>query len=483
MQVMKIKYGLAAAALAIALAAISGCGGGSGTQAGGGIGGSGITVAAAGTVSNFGSIIVNDVEYATSDAEVVIERESKGRGDAAVTSHLSIGMVVRVEGQRDANGTSTAGRVVYNDNVEGPVESVTLLDTAVVELVVMGQTVRVDANTVFQNTSIDAIEAGNVLEVSGLVDETGVILASYARKTADSFDPASPVELKGVVQNLNPPARTFTINALTVDYSSAALSGFSGADPLPGRLVEVNGRLVGPRTLLATHVFVERELGQDDAESAEIEGFVTRFGSAAQFHVGTIEVTTDAATALEGLTLDDILSDARIIARGPLTNGIIRADEIRFPERIRLESNVDAVDAGSGLITLQALAPIGVQINSSTKVLGAPGRRTIQPGDHVKVFARLDAQNEIVAAKILVKPASDRAALKGVVEIKAAPATLVVLGVTIDTSSIPTGGFLGKGGRPLTAAEFFAAVQEGDTVTVTGTLGGSTIAWSAIAID
>ena len=75
-----------------------GCGGsGSGGTAGGGIGGSGITVSAVsvGSVASFGSIIVNDVEFDTTNAEVVVEGEVRGTGDAAVTGFLSRGMVVR----------------------------------------------------------------------------------------------------------------------------------------------------------------------------------------------------------------------------------------------------------------------------------------------------------------------------------------------------------------------------------------------------
>ncbi|TFG44036.1 MAG: hypothetical protein E4H48_01160, partial [Syntrophobacterales bacterium] len=103
-----------------------GCGNSGGT-AGGGIGGSGITVSAVsvGSVASFGSIIVNDVEFDTTNAEVVVEGEVRGTGDAAVTSLLSRGMVVRVEGRLDGERTGTAARVVFNDNVEGPVESIT----------------------------------------------------------------------------------------------------------------------------------------------------------------------------------------------------------------------------------------------------------------------------------------------------------------------------------------------------------------------
>ncbi len=126
MQANKI---IAGTALVIALAALGGCGGGGGgSVAGGGVGGSGVTVASVGTVTGFGSVIVNGVAYATGDAEIFIENESKGSGDAALVQYISTGMVVRVEGVLNADGSATASRVFFNEDLKGPVESITELD-------------------------------------------------------------------------------------------------------------------------------------------------------------------------------------------------------------------------------------------------------------------------------------------------------------------------------------------------------------------
>ena len=486
MRVLRLENMLAVAALAMTLAALIGCGGSGGDNlAGGGIGGTGVTVAAVGTVSDFGSVIVNDVEYTTSDAEVVVERDVRGRGDVAVTTYLSRGMIVRIEGLIDENGNGEATRVVYNDNVEGPVERITPIDDIVAEIVVMGQTVLVDDQTVFHGIDLAAIGEGNVVEVSGLVDTAGTLFASYVRKKADSLDPNIPVDLKGVVQNLDASARTFTINSLTIDYSSAALSGFSGTDPLPGRLVEVDGRLINPDTMLATRVAAENELGPNEVDSAELDGFITQFSTVSQFRVGSIDITTDSATVLNDVSPDDLQSDTRLIVRGPLTNGTILADEIRFPEKIKLESNVEAVDIIGGSITLRALSPIQVLTSAATKIVGASGLDKIQSGDHVKIFAKLNARNEVVATKVLVKPGSETAGLKGTVEVKTAP-VLLVLGVTIDTSPIPEdGGFIDKNGRAVTSFEFFGSLIEGQTVVnARGTLdqvnGEWRVVWNAI---
>jgi hypothetical protein len=96
---------------------------GRGPLAGGGIGGTGVTVASVGTVSGFGSVIVNGVVYDTTGAEVFVENVSKGSGDSAVVLNLLPGMVVRVEGRISEDGSATAESVFFSSTLKGPVES------------------------------------------------------------------------------------------------------------------------------------------------------------------------------------------------------------------------------------------------------------------------------------------------------------------------------------------------------------------------
>jgi hypothetical protein len=466
-----------------------GCGGGGGAGngvAGGGIGGSGITVSAvsSGTVTNFGSVIVNDVEFDTANAEVVVGGGVQGTGDAAVTSLLSRGMVVRVEGRLDGDTIGTAARVVYNPTVEGPLESITTLDDTVTELIVMGQTVRVDDRTVFRNATLDALVAGQVLEVSGLADAAGTIFATYVNKKADSLALNAPVGLKGVIDNLDTVARRFALNSLAIDYSSATVSGFSGAGPLQGQPAAVKGRLIGPDTLLATSVAFENELGLDDIDTADIEGFITQVASASRFAVGTVVIITDGATVFKDVLPADLSLGTRLKVRGALSSKIVLADEIAPADKVKLESNVSSVDLAGGRrsLTLAGLSPVVVKTNVATRFTGAAGLDQITIGNHVMVFGRASTPDRVIATKILVKPASDKVALKGPVESAASP-NFEILGVTVDTSLIPAGGFIGKDGQALTSAEFFAAAQTGDRVNAQGILSGATVEWNQVEID
>jgi len=460
-----------------------GCGGSGDTDslAGGGIGGSGITVSAVsvGSVSSFGSIIVNDVEFDTTNAEVVVEGEVRGTGDAAVTSFLSRGMLIRVEGRLDGDRTCTAARVVFNDNVEGPVESITALDALVTELVVMGQTVRVDDRTVFQSAPLGSIGVGNVLEVSGLVDEAGTIFATYVSKKSDSLASSAPVELKGIVQNLNTITRRFTINSLTIDYTTATVIGFSGADPLQGKLAEIKGRLIDPDTLVATRVVFENELGRDDIDTAEIEGFVTQFTSISRFAVGTVVIATDGATVFNDVVAEDLRIGTRLKIRGSLNSRIVLADEVALADKVKLESDVNSIDALGDSLSLSGLSPIAVQINASTKFTGVDNLSQIVVGSHVKIFGRATSSSGVIATKVLEKPGKGTVVLKGPGGVKS-QLRLWVLGVEINTSTIPPGSFVGKDGRPVSSNEFFSNLQTGDTVNARGTLAGQDVIWNAI---
>ena len=325
---------------ALMLMCCSDCGGGLLT-AGGGIGGTGFI--SRGIIAAFGSIFVNGTEFDTSNAIIMVEGEELGVGDAILLDNLDIGRVVTVEGRVTADGNSTiADRVMYNDNVEGPVESIRDRDTTAKEIVVLGQTVVVDVHTVFKGTTLSTIELDDVVEVSGLADEMGGVRATFLEKTGE-FAPGLVVEVKGFVQNLDAELETFEINDLTVDYSVADLSGLPGGVLAEGLFVEVEGILDATGgQMLATEMELEDELGSEDADEIEVTGYVTDFVSVFEFSVGNQLVYTDVDTAFVAGKPEDVEPGVRLEAEGSLVEGIIFAEEIEFwhPDRIEVEGVV-----------------------------------------------------------------------------------------------------------------------------------------------
>ena len=243
MRISCLKFALTAALLVLVAAAYLGCSGGGNNYAGGGIGGTGVVVSSVGTVNSFGSVIVNGVIYETSDAEVFVDNTSKGTGDAALVQNLAVGMVVRVEGLVNADGSASADRVFYGNYLKGPVESITELDTRSKQILILGQTILMDDRTVLRGATTASIATGMLVEVSGYLDESGRIAATYLAKIADALPADRAVQIKGVVQDLNTAAKSFKINALAVDYATADLSGLPGNTPQEGQLLRVSGTL------------------------------------------------------------------------------------------------------------------------------------------------------------------------------------------------------------------------------------------------
>ncbi len=89
---------LVAALAAVLLVVLGGCGGGVGTEGTGSY-----TISSSGTISGYGSIVVNDVHFDESTAAIVADDDSATTADV-----LALGMTVEV--QAGAISTDSAGR-------------------------------------------------------------------------------------------------------------------------------------------------------------------------------------------------------------------------------------------------------------------------------------------------------------------------------------------------------------------------------------
>jgi len=325
---------------------LNSCGGG--LTAGGGIGGSGII--SRGEISAFGSIVVNGTKFDTSNAALIVKGEETGVGDSIVRIYLDIGRVVTVEGSgREDDKNAVASRVIYSNNVEGPVEHIGNIDRTTKELVVLGQTVIINALTKFKGTSFDTIARNNVVEVSGLVDNSGTIWATFLEKIG-AFTASATVEVSGFVTNLDANLQTFKINDLTVDYSLADTSSLPGGVPANGLQVEVEGTLDATGgEMRATKVEPGDELGAEDAGEIEVIGFVTNLVTISEFTLGNQVVVVEKGAKIVDGELSDIAPGIKLEAAGTLVDGILYAHEIEFwgPDQIEVAGIVSDIVSGS----------------------------------------------------------------------------------------------------------------------------------------
>jgi hypothetical protein len=315
--------------------------------AGGGIGGTGII--SSGVVTGFGSIVVNGSKFDTSTAAVIINGEQIGVGDESVQNNLDIGRVVTVEGTGILDDINAkAVRVIYQDNVRGPIESMQDIDATTKEIEILGQIVIVNVITKFKETQFDSLAVDDVVAVSGYLDDNEIIRATFLEKIGD-INPT--FEVTGFVKNLNSVLNSFMINDLKVDYSSIAGDLPQGI-PAEGLFVEVEGRLAAGGELLAANLEIADELGGDDGDEVEVMGFVTEVISEngiIKFKIGNQEVHVDpdpqVVIYVDG-SPNDIAPGQKLEAEGSLEDGILVADEIEFwePDQIEVEGVVTEVD-------------------------------------------------------------------------------------------------------------------------------------------
>ncbi|MBU1236544.1 MAG: hypothetical protein KJ634_11090 [Gammaproteobacteria bacterium] len=321
---------------------VAGCGGGGGSTqvAGGGTGGTGVSY---GSVTGYGSVFVNGIEFNYDASSVSLDDDGQGE--------LKIGMVVRVHHGDidDASSTGTADDIEYEDNVKGPIASITSSGgTFPYTLTVAGQTIIVDGDScnpsavaptpalpsghacLYDSNSttpigISDLAPGEVVEISGLVDGTGAIRATYIEREHSTWNViTSKAEVKGRVSQLDTVAGTFRINDLTVGYSGATTEDLPGGSLSDGDYVEVKGTIDSATSLTPT-MTAEQVQGESegfdlsDSGEVEIEGYVSELTTSG-FKIGAQEVDVSGAASCSGITVN-----TRIEVEGSLVGGVLMA--------------------------------------------------------------------------------------------------------------------------------------------------------------
>jgi hypothetical protein len=455
--------------LALFVAACGGGGGGGNDNQIGGIDRGGNTIAQ-GPISGFGSVIVNGVRYGTGSATITIDDRP------GTESELRVGQVVRIEARPDASGTTlVATRITYDDDVEGPIQSI---DRAAGRMVVLGQTVRVGPATSFDDRivprSLEGLATGEWVEVSGLVGSDGSIQATRVERRAAG--PAA--EARGVASAVDTVARRLRVNGLLVDYSSALVSGFASGQPANGDLVEARGSLGSGGVLLATRL--ERRsaaLTGTASDLAEIEGLVTRFVSAADFDVAGQRVTTTAGTIYEGGTAAQLALDANVEVEGAFDAAgrlVVRKLQFRENGDTGIQGRVDSVSAAAGTLVVLGqtvrVTPLTRFEDQSAADLERFGLADLRSGDYVELRVYRDAGG-LVATRVERDDDEPGVEVEGRAT-SVAPPGLVVGGVSVTTDAATE--FRNEDGAPITAAAFFAAAP-GREVKVRGTLVGDVV--------
>lgn len=350
------------AALALSLAstvALVACGGGGGDAVGPAAAAPAATVSAnyaEGPINGFGSVVVGGIRYDESRADI--------RDDDDVvqaSSALKLGMVVRLSASSVDRlaGTAVAARVRFGNQVVGPMGAV---DPVASTVVVLGQTVLITTNTVFDSTltggltALAALPAGTVLEVHGILDQTtGTVTATRIEKE----DGATSYRLRGVVSALDTTAKTFKIGSELISYSGLA------ATDVPSSLA--NGALMRVRlqTAQVAGAWVATRLRSgvhtpDTTPDAHVEGNITVFTSATSFEINGLKVDATNARFEDGTA--GVVLGARVEVKGSIVDGVLVATKVEIEDRrdggkrqFELHGDIATLDTAAKTFILRAV--------------------------------------------------------------------------------------------------------------------------------
>jgi hypothetical protein len=308
----KLKSSLLTLSIAAALTACGGGGGGAapGTTA--------TPVTSSGAITQFGSVYVNGVRYATTSARIVSEDDGttllENPSDDQLRNLVGLGNVITVIGTRSDDSNGTATTIFVDNELVGEVASVSDADAS---FVVLGQTISVTPDTIIDDSIIETLRQveipadlrfadlnpgetlsallsiGLLVEISGFPTANGLeatriedVIASGGTigggNNVNGSIFTGEAEIKGFVSGLG--ASSFQINGLTVNFDASDLDSedFASRSLADGDFVEVHGSVSGS-TLDATRIELEDRIpgsasGSSSSSSSgefEIEGVIS----------------------------------------------------------------------------------------------------------------------------------------------------------------------------------------------------------------
>lgn len=443
-----------------------------------GIGGSGYV--SSGSVSGFGSVFVNGVEFETDSATFDVD------GVSGTQSDLAIGMVVRVNGTINDDGiTGTASSISFDDELQGPVSAVGISDADGIKrsITILGVTVIVDSGsttfdidtdnvppaTVFDFTNI-ALD--NNIEVSGFFDTNGNLQATRVELKELIFNPAgSIVEIEGVITNYVNNSN-FKIGTITVDATTATL------DDLPNGLannllVEAKGTLDAGYTMLTASKIEGEDDSAEDTEEFEIEGIMTDYDSINQtFNIDGL--TVDASNASKEPATLILENDLRVEVEGAIINGVLIAKEIESEGGdIKVHATVTSVDTNTNTFTLRPVSTqpeITVTVTTGTQIEDDVNEKesyTLFDLENDMSFVEVrgydDGNGGITAVEVDVKEESN-VVVQSIIQSGANPGTVKVLGIEFIIQYPGQTEFENNIDAPISQVDFFSAVTLDSTL-------------------
>lgn len=408
---MKRKSLATSITLALATATLVACGGGSGGSSSNGS----ASISSVGTITGFGSIFVNGIEYETGNASYRVDDE-----DQFDDSSLAVGMKVRVKGTVNADGVSgTATSVLYDDDVEGPIDtgSLTVVDAATKTFTIFGLLVKVDViQTVFDNgVTFDTLTEGQKLEISGYFDGSQVIATRIEKQN----DLDSEFEVKGTVAGYDGSTITLTLqngaSAGPFTIGSGAMLNIP-ANPV-GQFVEIKLADQAGNLIAIKIETDDKDLLDDDEDDVSIRGVLIDDGNGGFLVNGVPFSVSDNTDHKPDSLKDSLMAGMEVKVEGHMQGGVLIADEVEKEDgEIKIEARVLDVSlstAKKGIVTLDLGNSQSLDVHSDNSTLFEDVSSSDSNGDEsfnldelaigmdfVEIEAYLNDNDDLVATSI-----------------------------------------------------------------------------------
>lgn len=372
------------------------CGGGGGSSSAGvGTGGTGSF--AVGTISGFGSIIVNGVRYDDRNASVVDDDD-----DASSSGALATGQVVELRGEVASDGlTGTASSVSFFSELKGPITAV-----GANSVTVFGQVVNVNATTVYANaTGLAALAVGNVIEVYGLPAAGGAITATRIELEAGTVAAyGGDFRVRGVVSGLvaTTPGQRFTVGTVLVQTDGNTRTEGTVANGVFVK-VRLNKTVNSDTSYTAVRVKVKKRAYESGVNKAEVQGLVSEFTTlTAPFKVNGYPVQLDTSVTYVHGVAGNLTNGVRIEAKGAVSADVLVIRKVKFdaedndggddgdraPFEFHGVATCSATSCGSLTGSFVLRSDVNVQYNTTTKFVGVTSDKLNGAKVEVKAIAQ-----------------------------------------------------------------------------------------------
>lgn len=365
--------------LVLTATGLAGCGGGGTSTAGApGTGGTGnYAMYSQGSISGFGSVIVNGVKF--DDIQATVQMD----GVTATPADLRLGMVAGVQGERGADVTlGTASHIEVWSVAQGVVSQVNGS-----EFTLAGMTVQTDSATVFDTLESAAqLASGLRVAVWGLQAGTD---GSHWKATRVALVSATVVVSSGMVVLQNGQR----------SLNNWLLTGAAVGNLAAGQLVRVQGTLLSDgRSLAVTSVKVlGAYIGTQPAGEIEIEGVVTAIPSASRLLLGSI--TVDTSSTVYSPLGASITPGARVEVYGSWQSGLLKATKVELED----EQTLHAVEIEARVEQFTSLGNFvvrGQRCDARQATLNHGTAADLKVGVKVKVKGAKDGSDVLMVAEL-----------------------------------------------------------------------------------